>query len=193
MLVGNVVDGSPAAQAGIRAGDVMLTFDGHPTDARFEEEIYPIANMVARTGIGKTVDVVLLRRKERMTMRLTTESLGQAVGDDFEAEAWGLTVKEITKSMARMLALADDLGVLATGTLSESVGAKSGLRNRDVIREVAGTAVRDLDHFKEIYAKLMKEEPRKVVLKIVRDGRTPRLLVLNLAAASRVESGEDAR
>ena len=192
-LVGNVVEGSPAAQAGIRAGDVMLSFDGNPTDARFEEEIYPIANMVARTEIGKTVDVVLLRRKERMTMRLTTESLGQAVGDDFEAEAWGLTVKETTKSMARMLALDDDLGVLATGTLSESVAAKSGLRNRDVIREVAGTAVRDLDHFKEIYAKLTKEEPRKVVMKIVRDGRTPRLLVLNLAKANHAESGEDAK
>ena len=89
VLVGNVDRGSPAERADIRAGDVMLTFDGNATNARFDEEIYPIARMVARTEIGKTVEVVLIRKKKKLTTTLSTEDLGQAVGDDFEAEAWG--------------------------------------------------------------------------------------------------------
>ncbi len=186
VLVGDVSQDSPAAQAGVRAGDVVLTFDGKPTNARFEEEIYPIARMVARTTIEKTVDVVLLRKKKKMTLRLTTQDLGQAVGDDFEAEAWGLTVKEITPSMARMLALDDHDGVLATGTLSESVAAKAKIGNRDVIREVDGESIKDLAHFKKVYEKLATEKTRKVIVKVMKGGRTPRMLVMDLSGAKTV-------
>ena len=161
----------------------MLTFDGKPTDARFEEQIYPIARQVARTEVEKTVEVVLLRRKQKMTMQLTTVALGQAVGDDFEAEAWGLTVKEITPSMARMLALDHDRGVLATGALSESAAAKAGIGNRDVLVAVGATEIEDLEHFKQVYEKLSQGEAKKVVLKIMKGGRTPRLAVLDLKKA----------
>jgi len=189
VLVGNVVTGSPAERAGIRAGDVMLTFDGSETNARFEEEIYPIARMVARTTIGKTVETVLLRRKKKMTLKLLTEDLGQAVGDDFEAETWGLTVKEITPSMARMLALDNHDGVMATGALSESVAAKAGLANRDVIVEIGGEKVRDLAHFKEIYERLSETEPKKVVARVLKNARDSRLLVLDLSDAKKKEGG----
>jgi serine protease Do len=189
VLVGNVEAGSPADRSGIRAGDVMLTFGGKPTDARFDEEIYPIARMVARTEIGKSVEVVLLRKKKRMTVRLTTDDLGQAVGEDFEAEAWGLTVKDITPSMARMLALDDDAGVMATGALSDSVAAKAGLANRDVIVEITGEKVKDLEHFKSIYERLTKAEPKKVVVKVLKDARTARLVVLNLEEAKKTGGG----
>jgi len=189
VLVGNVDSGSPAERAGIRAGDVMLTFDGKDTNARFEEEIYPIARMVARTTIGKTLDTVVLRRKKKMTMKLTTEDLGQAVGDDFEAEAWGLTVKDITPSMARMLALDNHEGVMATGALTESVAAKAKLANRDVIKEIGGEKVRDLAHFKEIYERLTKAEPKKVVARILKNGRDSRLVVLNLSDAKKKNGG----
>jgi serine protease Do len=190
VLVGNVVAGSPAEQAGIRSGDVMLSFDGRPTYARYEEEIYPIARAVSQTPIGKIVQVELLRRKQRMTVQVTTADLGRSVGEDFEAEAWGLTVKGITASMARMLALDDDRGVLATGSLGESVAAKAGIGDRDVIREVGGVTIRDLDDFKKIYDKLTAEKTEKVVLKVLQGGRTPRLLVMNLAEAKKPEATE---
>jgi serine protease Do len=185
VLVGNVVADSPAAKADIRPGDVMLTFDGKPTHARFDEQIYPIARMVARTEIGKTVEVTVLRRKKHVTLRVTTQDLGRAVGEDFVCEAWGLTVKDITPSMARMLALDDDRGVLATGSLSDSVAAKAKIGDRDVIRVIDGTEVRDLDHFKEIYEKLTAERARKVILKVLQGGRTPRLLVMDLTEAEK--------
>jgi serine protease Do len=192
VLVGNVVADSPASKADIRPGDVMLTFDGKPTHARFEEEIYPIARMVARTEIEKTVEVTVLRRKKHVTVRVTTQDLGRAVGEDFVCEAWGLTVKDITPSMARMLALDDDQGVLATGSLSDSVASKAKIGNRDVIREIAGTKIRDLDHLKEVYAKVTAAKPTKVIMKVLQGGRTPRLLVLNLAEAVK-EPGKSAK
>ena len=191
VLIGNVIEGSPAEVAGIRAGDVMLSFDGRETNARYDEEIYPIARAVARTPIGKTVEVVLLRRKERLTVRLTTEDLGQAVGDDFEAEAWGLTVKDVTASMARMLGLDDDAGVMATGALSESVAAKAEIGDRDVIVEIGGVKVEDLEHFKKLYAELTQAEPKKLVVKVLKNARDPRLLVLDLTEAKKVKGGDE--
>jgi len=82
-------------------------------------------------------------------------------------------------------------GVLATGSLSESVAAKAGIGDRDVIREIDGTKIVDLDHFRKVYEELTKKEPKKVVMKILQGGRTPRFLVMDLTKAKK-KSGEAA-
>ena len=95
----------------------------------------------------------------------------------------------VTPSMARMLALDDHRGVMATGALSESVAAKAGIANRDVIVELAGEVIEDLEHFQKIYERLAKEEPKKVVAKLLKNARNPRLVVLDLSQAKKVEGG----
>jgi C-terminal processing protease CtpA/Prc len=72
---------------------------------------------------------------------------------------------------------------MATGSLSDSIADKAGLANRDVIVDVAGEKVKDLEHFKSIYERLSKAEPKKVVVKVLKGARTARLVVLNLAEA----------
>lgn len=62
-------EGSPADKAGLVGGDVITTVDGQPVHS--DDEIMEI---LRRTPIGKTVDVVYLRDGETKNTKLTTIS-----------------------------------------------------------------------------------------------------------------------
>ncbi len=61
--------GSPADKAGLVGGDIITSFDGQTVQTDDE-----IMDLLGRTQIGKTVDVVFLRDGERKTTKLTTVS-----------------------------------------------------------------------------------------------------------------------
>ncbi len=56
---------SPAARAGMKAGDVILTWDGHPIDAPLT-----LSRQVAQSGVGTTVDAVILRDGQQQTLQV---------------------------------------------------------------------------------------------------------------------------
>ena len=61
--------GSPADKAGLVGGDIVTTFDGQPVTSEDE-----IMELLGRTPVGKTVDVVYIRDGETKTAKLTTVS-----------------------------------------------------------------------------------------------------------------------
>ena len=61
VLVNGVAKDSPAAKAGLKAGDVITAFDGQPVRVRWEEELPTINRMVLETPVGKTVKLAVLR------------------------------------------------------------------------------------------------------------------------------------
>ena len=61
--------GSPADKAGLVGGDIITSFDGQTV-----REDDDITNLLGRTPIGKTVDVVFIRDGETKTTKLTTVS-----------------------------------------------------------------------------------------------------------------------
>lgn len=61
--------GSPADKAGLVGGDIIVSFDGQVVESEDE-----IMDLLRRTQIGKTVDVVFLRDGEQKTTKLTTVS-----------------------------------------------------------------------------------------------------------------------
>jgi serine protease Do len=72
-LVSNVTPGGPAARAGLHTGDVILNFDGKKIpDAR------TLSRIAASTQIGKTVAVEILRKRHKLTVRLTVQRLNEA-------------------------------------------------------------------------------------------------------------------
>ena len=64
-LVSSVAPEGPAAKAGIQEGDVILKFDGKDVNT-----MRGLPRIVAQTQIGKEVDVEILRKGQRRTVRL---------------------------------------------------------------------------------------------------------------------------
>ncbi len=71
-LIADVTPNGPAAQAGIRRGDIVTKFDGKPIpDPR------TLSRLAAAAQIGKTVNVDLLRNRQRFTVHLTVQRLDE--------------------------------------------------------------------------------------------------------------------
>ncbi len=72
-MVGGLTDKSPAEKAGIKAGDIILTFDGKPVDTSQH-----LPRMVAETEVGKTVTLGIWRKGQAMDVPVTLGQLETA-------------------------------------------------------------------------------------------------------------------
>jgi membrane-associated protease RseP (regulator of RpoE activity) len=61
--------GGPADKAGLLGGDIITSFDGKPVTSADD-----LTNMLLKTPIGKTVDIIFTRDGETKTTKLTTIS-----------------------------------------------------------------------------------------------------------------------
>jgi serine protease Do len=133
-LVADVMDDAPAAQGGIEVGDVIVEFDGHAVN---ESNELPL--VVARTPIGKKVDVKIVRRGK--TKNVTVE-IGELRDEEVavssgESEEYGLSVQTLTPEIAESLGVDPEIqGVVVARVDPGSVADDAGIQRGDIILEV---------------------------------------------------------
>jgi serine protease Do len=180
VLVAGVLDKSPAAKAGVRPGDVLLSFDERPLFARFKEQLPDVNRTILETPVGKTVPVVVLRDSQELALELTTEPRANVRGKQLELKAWGIAASEITVQMAKELRREPSSGALASsvragGAASE---AKPPLHEGDVIVEVAGRPVKSLGDLASITESLVEGKDEKVPALVTYERRGERILTV---------------
>lgn len=141
-LVADVTAGGPADKAGIKRGDVVVSFDGRPI-----REMNDLPFVVASTPVGKTVTVEVLRkdRKESLQVKvgeLKEEEKLQAAGD--KKPQFGMTLEEVTPDSAKQYGLAVKSGVVVVEVQENSPAGEAGVRPGDVILEVDQVPVKSL-------------------------------------------------
>jgi len=174
-LVADVVKDGPAAAAGIKTGDVITAFDGHVV-----KESTELPLMVARTPIGRDVEVKILREgKEQSVIVKTAEMKDEESAPEAkekESEAYGLTVQPLTPEVANNLGIpVDTKGVVVADVEQGSASEEAGLRRGDVIAEVNRQPVSDVESYKRA---LKEAEGGKSVLLLVRRGENTVFLAL---------------
>ncbi len=178
VLVGGVVEGSPAARAGFRPGDILVSWDGTPLTARFREQIPLVNRTILETPIGKTV-VCHVRRAsatgpmEEMRLEVTTERRPPAQGREVELRAWGMTARELTPLAAKEM-MRPARGVLVS-SLREggpAAEAKPPIYEGDVIVEVGGKKVDRIEDIDAVTAEITagKEKPVPALVTFERKG-----------------------
>jgi serine protease Do/serine protease DegQ len=65
-VVGSTITGSPAAQAGLQQGDVIVTYDNTLVD-----DYRHVQRLVAETRVGKSVTLQIVRKKQKMDLAVT--------------------------------------------------------------------------------------------------------------------------
>lgn len=82
MLINSVDPGSPAAEAGLRGGDILLELDGIRVDGRFPEQLPPIQHRIASRAIGAELSMRVKRGAGVEEFTVTTEPLVSRVGEE---------------------------------------------------------------------------------------------------------------
>ena len=133
-LVSQVVEGSAAEKAGIKAGDIITAINGKPV-----KDAQGLRNSIGMLSIGERVDVALLRDGKP---RRVTAMIGER---DAAAEAAAAGLHRGLEGAE--LADAQGGGVLIRTVAEGSPAAQRGLRANDVIIGVGRTRVANLAEF----------------------------------------------
>ncbi|MBK5932141.1 serine peptidase [Halochromatium salexigens] len=150
-LVSQVLPNSPAEKAGLRAGDIILTFDG--IDVPTSSNLPPLVGV---TKVDVTVEVELLRHGERRTVAVTLAELPEdemtsiqsGNGSAPAANRLGLVVTEVPDDQRELLAL-EEGGVLVD-RVETGPAERAGLRAGDLILNFHDEQVRDLAQFERL-------------------------------------------
>ena len=175
-LVAQVNPDTPAQKAGIRRGDIIIEFNGHPI-----HEMNELPRMVAETAPGAKATLKILRDGKDKTLSLTIAELpegreAQVKGKGRAEKApLGLKVQNLNPTLTQQFRLRDNKGVVVVQVESGSPAAEAGLRSGDMILEVDGTEVSTLKGYRKAIAKLRKEAVVRFLIK--RMGRTLYLTV----------------
>jgi serine protease Do len=172
VILGDVYPNTPAARAGLRIGDVILSVDGKPMEngRQFDVTLY-------QRPVGTPVNLEVARGLQRLTLRVPVlerqdelERLrGMVSREQNLIERLGILGLDVTPELARLIPdLRAASGVAVAGVAMET-GGSPGLLGGDVIHAVNGAAVTNLAGLRSAVAQVGPSQP--VVLHVGRGGQ----------------------
>ncbi|MCK7544433.1 DegQ family serine endoprotease [Marinobacter bryozoorum] len=174
-LVAEVMPDSPAAKAGLQAGDIVLAYEGE--DIERSADLPP---KVGRTPVGDEAELTVLREGRERTIgveigRLPEEESASATQGGPSGSAGGplgMQVEPLPDQLANRLDIAGGVVVTEVG---RGPAFQAGIRRNDVITELNRHAITTVDDFREAVSNLPSD--RAVSVRIIREGRASYLVM----------------
>ncbi|PHV07012.1 serine peptidase [Janthinobacterium sp. BJB412] len=176
-----VEPGGPADKAGIRAGDIILKFNGVQINRSSD-----LPRLVGGSALGSQATVTIWRKGAQQEVgvaiaELEADKSAKAKAEaakpkaELAANALGLKVNDLTPAQKKAL----DLDGGAAVDAAEGVAARAGLHAGDVILQLNNVEIKDAKQFNAAVAKL---DPKKASVVLVRRGDVTQFVSLRPAA-----------
>ena len=158
-LVTNVVPGSPADEAGIKRGDVIVEFQGKPVlDPR------SLQHHVIRTIVGSEVSLAVIRDGHKQSLKTkileqqNPTQVAQAGAIEQEGPLAGVAVQNLDSGIAQRLGVEKDVnGLVVMEVTPGSYAERAGLVQGDVISEINRKPVRSEEDFVKLMSHLKEQ------------------------------------
>src|SRR2546426_5539576 len=168
VVVRTIEADAPASKSELRPFDVITNVDGTAvaTDSQLQHE-------VLKKKIGQNVQLTVWRKGQTIKVPIKTGELPNEIArasnepprpaqpERQEVGKFGLQVQELTKDVAERLHLPVEKGVVVTDVEDNSIAAAQDIQREDVITEVDGKPVANVQSFREA---LNKADPKRGVL-----------------------------
>lgn len=178
-LVAQILDGSPAAEAGIEVGDVVIEYSGRRIIKSSD-----LPPLVGLTEIGKQTELKVLRNGRIRSLKIIIGELPEEdkVAQGFgkkqhlgEIESVGITVRELTAEERKAAAIKK--GGVVVESLNDGAARRAGVKQGDLIMKLNNINIEGVTHLKEVVEALPKK--RSVPMLVIRNGN-PRFLALKI-------------
>lgn len=179
VLVSQVFANSPAQKGGLQRGDVIIEFDGKRIK-KYRE----LQAIVASTTVNKTVNVKIIRKGKETNLKIKIgERSSEAVLEPEKSEIsrsennLGIIVSDITDDIASQYGLSKGSGVVVLSVDSGSAAEDAGIMRGDIIHEINGKQIKNINDFNEIVRTVQKN---KQVVVLIERGNSMLYLAFNV-------------
>jgi serine protease Do len=168
-LVAEVSKDGPAAKAGVRSGDIIVTFDGKPIPASAD-----LPHLVGLVAPGTTVQLEIVRDKKHRNIKVEVGGLDAddsfAMSSDKSAGNGGgrLGMEVETLPAESLERFGINGGVVVRNVTPGSVAAQAGIRVDDVITLIDTTPIKSREAFVQAIDAL--KAGSSVPLRLIRQG-----------------------
>jgi len=164
-LVAEISKGGPADKAGIKRGDVVLSYKGIEIP-----DASTLRNEVANTLIGAQVIVTIWRDKERKKITVTVGNLDDVskIGSASLKERLGAEFRSISSKETEKYHIDSPQGVVITWLDPKGALAKAGFEVEDIILAIEGVAIESSESFANLISRV---PPNKIITLVVIDHR----------------------
>lgn len=173
-LVAEIVPDSPAAKSDLQPGDVIVEYNGTPL-----QDMSELPPMVGTTPVGEDAQLEVIRDGMRQTITVVIEELpadGEraegapvegAPAEDLERTVFGMRLENLDEAEKEELDVDD--GVRVT-EVTAGAAREAGIRAGDVLLQIRGQRIRDVEQVREIIEAL--PEGKSVPVLVKRDARS---------------------
>jgi serine protease Do len=165
-LIADVSPNSPAAEAGLKQGDIILGMNGQPI-----ADSSSLRLQVSESAPGSSIPLMVRRGTSTLNLTAKLRELPNDPGKPTESaekadSERGIQVGELTSGLKQQLQLSNDAdGVVVTHLNSNSLAADAGIQRGDVIEEVDHHAVSNVSDFEQA---MRAASGRTVLLRVMR-------------------------
>jgi serine protease Do len=177
--VGEVIRDTPADQAGLKQGDIIVKLNGEALERGDQPEELPMIfiRKMMRLKVGSQVTLSVLRRRgqplQDIKITLGEQPPRANTAKRYFAEDMGFAVRNsvFADTYTRHLP-ADAKGVIVAILRPQSAAEAGGLHGGDMVQRLNGEIVDNVDDFQTSYEQIRKDKPKEnIVLVVLREGR----------------------
>ncbi len=149
ILVTQVIEDSPADDAGLKQGDVILEIEADKVN-----KVGHFRNRIALTAPGTKVRLTILRdgQEEKLNVIIGKLETGESVQKSGTSDlpVLGLSLQQLTPELAERFGYEDTQGVLVAGVKSGSLAERAGIKRGSLILEVDRQQVSSVKQVKSL-------------------------------------------
>ncbi len=184
-LVASVAENSPSQKAGVKAGDIILEFNGEKI-----KEMKELPTIVARTEVGKSVKVKIWRNKKEIIKTITLGRL--ETSEDFKVaekktspketsiDKLKINVRLINKEDIKTRNLPNQTSGLVITKIENDSPLKGSIELNSIILEAQKKKIRSIEDLSKVVNNVLKSDQKTILLVIYNSQNQRRYIGIKL-------------